>query len=330
MLWQNKYSASILYFLKGLFMNKQQIPLKNSLILLLTATIWGVAFVAQSVGMDYVGAFTFSAVRSIIGAIVLLPVILFSDRQRKAAAPNEEKGSRKTLLAGGISCGILLCAATNFQQFGIKYTTVGKAGFITACYIVIVPIIGIFLKKKCSSYIWAAVAMSLVGLYLLCIKDGFSIGKGDILVLICAFLFSLHILVIDYFSPKVDGVKMSCIQFLVCGIISGIPALLLEHPQMSSITAAWQPILYAGALSCGVAYTLQIVGQKNMNPTVASLILSLESCISVLAGWIILNQKLTVREILGCVIMFAAIILAQLPQKEKAPLAKLQKGENLC
>lgn len=311
-------------------MNKQQIPLKKSLILLLTATIWGVAFVAQSVGMDYVGAFTFSAIRSIIGAIVLLPVILFSDRHQKSSVPAKEKGSRKALLAGGISCGILLCAATNFQQFGIKYTTVGKAGFITACYIVIVPIIGIFLKKKCSSYIWIAVAMSLAGLYLLCIKDGFSIGKGDILVLICAFLFSLHILVIDYFSPKVDGVKMSCIQFLVCGIISGIPALLLEHPQISSITAAWQPILYAGALSCGVAYTLQIIGQKNMNPTVASLILSLESCISVLAGWIILNQKLTVREILGCVIMFAAIILAQLPQKDKAPRTELQKGENLC
>lgn len=298
-------------------MKKQTIPLKNSLILLLTATIWGVAFVAQSVGMDYVGGFTFNAVRSIIGSIVLLPVILFLDRQKTPAVRTEEekKSGQKTLLMGGIACGICLCLASNFQQFGIKYTTVGKAGFITACYIVIVPILGLFLKKKCSPYIWGAVVMALIGLYLLCITDGFSIGKGDILVMICAVLFSLHILVIDYFSPKVDGVKMSCIQFLVCGILSGIPALIFENPQISSILAAWQPILYAGVMSCGVAYTLQIVGQKNMNPTVASLILSLESCISVLAGWIILGQSMSRKEILGCVIMFAAIILAQLPEK---------------
>ena len=298
-------------------MKKQTIPLKNSLILLLTATIWGVAFVAQSVGMDYVGGFTFNAVRSIIGSIVLLPVILFLDRQKTPAVRTEEekKSGQKTLLMGGIACGICLCLASNFQQFGIKYTTVGKAGFITACYIVIVPILGLFLKKKCSPYIWGAVVMALIGLYLLCITDGFSIGKGDILVMICEVLFSLHILVIDYFSPKVDGVKMSCIQFLVCGILSGIPALIFENPQISSILAAWQPILYAGVMSCGVAYTLQIVGQKNMNPTVASLILSLESCISVLAGWIILGQSMSRKEILGCVIMFAAIILAQLPEK---------------
>lgn len=292
--------------------------MKNSLILLLTATIWGVAFVAQSVGMDYVGGFTFNAVRSIIGSIVLLPVIWFLDKQKEPAKRTEQerRAERKTLVMGGIACGICLCLASNFQQFGIKYTTVGKAGFITACYIVIVPIIGLFMKKKCSPFIWAAVIMALIGLYLLCITDDFSIGKGDILVLICAVLFSLHILVIDYFSPMVDGVKMSCIQFLVCGVLSGIPALVFEHPQWSSILAAWQPVLYAGVMSCGVAYTLQIVGQKNMNPTVASLILSLESCISVLAGWIILGQKLSAKEILGCFIMFAAIILAQLPQKE--------------
>lgn len=301
-------------------MKKQTVPLKNSLLLLLTATIWGVAFVAQSVGMEYVGAFTFNGVRSIIGAIVLLPVIWVLDKQKtpETLSPSEKKAGRRTLLTGGISCGICLCLASNFQQFGIKYTSVGKAGFITACYIVIVPILGLFLKKKCSPYIWAAVVMALIGLYLLCITDGFSIGTGDFLVLICAVLFSLHILVIDYFSPKVDGVKMSCIQFLVCGILSIIPALLLEHPQISSILSAWQPILYAGVMSCGVAYTLQIVGQKGMNPTVASLILSLESCISVLAGWMILRQHLSLREILGCIIMFGAIILAQLPQKETA------------
>lgn len=303
-------------------MKNTQIPVKNSLLLFLTAAIWGIAFVAQSVGMDYVGAFTFNAVRCIIGAIVLLPLIFFMNKKEtpKKLTETEKKANRTTLLTGGISCGVLLCLASNFQQFGIKYTTVGKAGFITACYIVIVPILGLFLKKKCSPYIWAAVVMAVIGLYLLCITDGFSIGKGDILVLICAFLFSLHILVIDYFSPRTDGVKLSCIQFLVSGILSGIPALLMESPQVSSLFAAWQPILYAGIMSCGVAYTLQIIGQKDMNPTVASLILSLESCISVLAGWIILGQHLSTREIFGCVIMFCAIILAQLPQKSKASL----------
>ena len=312
-------------------MNTQKMPLKNSLCLLLAAAIWGIAFVAQSVGMEYVGPFTFNGVRSLIGAAVLVPVIFLLNRSKDASATAVSQAAElpatgatssayktRDLWIGGIACGIALFAASNFQQFGIKYTTVGKAGFITACYIVIVPIIGLFLKKKCSPFIWAAVVMALIGLYLLCITDGFSIGLGDVLVLVCAFLFSLHILVIDYFSPKADGVKLSCIQFLVCGILSMIPALVLEHPQISSILTAWLPILYAGIMSCGVAYTLQIVGQKNVNPTVASLILSLESCISVLAGWVILGQKLSAKELLGCVIMFAAIILAQLPEKSSA------------
>lgn len=299
-------------------MKKETVPVRNSLLLLLTATIWGIAFVTQSVSMDYIGGFTFNSIRSLIGSLTLLPVILLLSKPKSAEEKNRPQTSsnQKILITGGICCGIILCLASNFQQFGIKYTTVGKAGFITACYIVIVPIIGLFLGKKCSKFIWAAVAMALIGLYLLCITDGFSIGKGDLLVLVCAFLFSIHILVIDHFSPKADGVKLSCIQFLTCGILSAIPALILEHPQVSSILAAWQPILYAGVMSCGVAYTLQVIGQKNMNPTVASLILSMESCISVLAGWIILGQQLSAKEILGCVIMFAAIILAQLPQKD--------------
>ncbi len=311
-------------------MKKQQTPLKNSLILLLTATIWGIAFVAQSEGGDAVGAFTFNSTRSLIGSLVLIPVIFLLNKitpkdnksESGISSGNSSSGNifsrNRTLILGGISCGICFFLASNFQQLGIMYTSVGKAGFITACYIVIVPILGLFMKKKCSPFIWAAVAMALVGLYLLCITDGFSIGKGDILVLICAFLFSLHILIIDYFSPKVDGVKMSCIQFFVCGVLSAIPALIFEHPQLSAFHGAWGAILYAGVMSCGVAYTLQIVGQKNMDPTVASLILSLESCISVLAGWIILGQKLSMREIIGCVVMFAAIVLAQLPQKENA------------
>ena len=281
---------------------------KNSLLLLLTATIWGVAFVAQSVGMDYIEPFTFNCIRSILGGITLLPVIFLG--KGKSEPPS------RTLLTGGICCGILLFAASNFQQFGIQYTTVGKAGFITACYIILVPIMGIFLKKKCTPLIWLSVLFALAGLYLLCITEEFSLGKGDVLVLICSFLFALHILVIDYFSPKTDGVKMSCIQFFVCGILSGICMLFTETPSFSNIRSAAVPLLYAGIFSCGVAYTLQIVGQKNMNPTVASLILSLESSISVLAGWILLGQGLGLREAAGCILMFAAILLAQLPVKK--------------
>ncbi|MDO4330971.1 MAG: DMT family transporter [Lachnospiraceae bacterium] len=290
--------------------------LKNALLLLLTATIWGVAFVAQSVGMDYVEPFTFNAVRSIIGGLVLIPVIQYTSTRNQPAdtLPEAGKSNKRTLLLGGISCGIMLCLASNFQQFGVKYTTVGKAGFITACYIVIVPILGLFLKKKCGPAIWGAVVMAVAGLYLLCMEgDQLTISRGDFLVFICAILFSLHILVIDYFSPKTDGVKLSCIQFFVCGILSAAAMLLFEHPTISNILAAWAPILYAGVMSCGVAYTLQIVGQKGMNPTISSLILSLESSISVLAGWVLLGQSLSGRQLLGCGIMFGAIILAQLP-----------------
>lgn len=299
----------------------KKIQLRNSLLLLLTATIWGVAFVAQSVGMDYVGPFTFNMIRSIMGGIVLIPCIFLLDRiapkEKRELTETEKKQGRKTLLTGGICCGVLLAFASNLQQIGIQYTTVGRAGFITACYIIIVPILSFLLfRKKCRGTIIFAVLLALIGLYLLCITDGFTIGKGDFYVLLCSVLFSFHILVIDHFSPLVDGVKMSCIQFFVCGIVSGIPAVLTETIVWENILQAWMPILYAGVMSCGVAYTLQIVGQKNMNPTVASLILSMESCISVLAGWVILNQKLTVRELCGCVLMFAAIILAQLPGKK--------------
>ena len=285
---------------------------KSPLLLLLTATIWGVAFVAQSVGMDYVEPFTFNGVRNLLGALVLLPVICGMSGERDVA---EEKKDTKTLWLGGVLCGLCLCVASSLQQIGIQYTTAGKAGFLTAMYIIMVPVFGLFLKKKCSPFVGISIVLATVGLYLLSIKEGFNIGKGDIYVILCAVVFSMHILVIDYFAPKCNGVKLSCIQFLVCGVLCSVIALVVEEPTISGILAAWLPIAYAGVMSCGVAYTLQIIGQKGMNPTVASLILSLESVISVLAGWLLLHQTLSAREIIGCAIMFAAIILAQLPTK---------------
>lgn len=333
---------------------------RQSLLLLLTATIWGVAFVAQSVGMEYIGPFTFNAVRNLIGAIVLIPCIGLLQRGGNRNDPErngeeaggggipERKGEKaggggtperngegsrreaerrdgrtagaagKTLLAGGVSCGVLLFVASNLQQFGIQYTTVGKAGFITAMYIVLVPILGIFLKKKAGVRVWIAVVIAVGGLYMLCMTGGgFSLQRGDFLVLLCALAFSVHILTIDYFAPRVDGVKMSCIQFLVCAVLSGICMFLFEEPDMALVLQAWVPVLYAGVMSCGVAYTLQIVGQRGMNPTVASLILSLESVVSVIAGWVILGQALSGRELLGCGLMFAAIILVQLPERKR-------------
>lgn len=295
---------------------------KNAFILMLTAFIWGTAFVAQSVGMDYLEPFTFNGVRSLIGGVALLPCIVLLDKiNDKAKKP---AGTKKDLIAGGIACGFLLFAASSLQQMGIQYTSAGKAGFITAFYIVFVPVLGIFLKKKIGWKVWAAVVLALAGLYFLCITESFTIGKGDILIFLCALVFSAHILVIDHFSPKVDGVKMSCIQFFVCGVVSLPFMFLLETPRMVAIFDAWAPILYAGVLSCGVAYTLQIVGQKNVNPAIASLLLSLESCFSVLAGWVVLGERLSPREAVGCVLMFVAIILAQLPDKKKEAM---QHGE---
>lgn len=290
--------------------------LKNALILALTAFIWGTAFVAQSVGMDHLGPFTFNGVRNFIGGIALLPCIFLL---QKIEGNTKEKvsGSKKDLIIGGIACGICLFVASSLQQIGLQYTTTGKAGFITAFYIVLVPVLGVFLKKKIGWKVWAAVVLAVVGLYFLCITEKLSIGQGDILIFLCALIFAVHILIIDYFSPKVDGVKMSCVQFFVCGTASLIPMFVLENPTVEGIVLSVGPLLYAGVLSSGVAYTLQIIGQKNVNPAIASLILSLESCFAVLAGWIVLGQKLSVRESVGCVLMFVAIILAQLPEKKK-------------
>lgn len=296
---------------------------RNSFLLVLTAFIWGVAFVAQRVGGETIGPYTFNFLRFLIGAAVLIPAIRLSDAKNPEKKPHDKK-SRKTLWIGGCSCGLVLFIAANLQQLGLYYgTTAGKAGFLTACYIVLVPILSIFLRKKCSWNIWLGVAITLAGLYFLCMNGSFSLQFSDVLVLICALVFAVHILVIDHFSPLVDGVRMSCIQFLVAGLLSCIPAFfvdmkhsmpgILQQAAACTEWQAWIPLLYAGILSCGVAYTLQIIGQKGLNPTVASLLMSLESVFSVLAGVIILQESLSRRELLGCVMIFAAVILAQIP-----------------
>ncbi len=296
---------------------------KNFILLFLTALIWGVAFVAQSVAMDYIGPYTFNAVRSLLGGIVLVPcVFLFGQKKKTVKDEDPSKGTAVDrpgdMITGGLLCGIMLFLSTTLQQVGIQYTTVAKAGFITALYIILVPILGIFLKKRVSFQIWISVVIAIIGLYLLCMKGSFHLGQGDFLMLVCSLCFALHILVIDHFTDKVSGVKLSCIQFFVCGLLSCILMFLFEKPAVSDILSAWLPIAYAGVFSSGVAYTLQIIGQKGTDPTIASLILSLESVVSVLAGWIILGQSLTPREILGCLLMFGAIILAQVAPVQKA------------
>ncbi len=300
--------------------------LRQSFLLFLTAVIWGVALVAQSAGMEYLGPFTYNGVRSVLGGMVLLPCIALLNKIQ-AAKPDTAEGSSvegrnikksgKELAAGGMCCGFILFAASNFQQFGIQYTTVGKAGFITAMYILIVPILGLLVHKKAGLQVWIGVVFGIAGLYLLCMTDSFSLEKGDALVLICAFIFSLHILVIDHFSQRVDGIKMSCIQFWVCGILSLFCSFLFERPDLQSICDAWLPVCYGGIMSCGVAYTLQIVGQKDMNPTVASLILSLESVVAAAAGFLLLGQAMSLRELVGCLMMVMAITSAQLPERKK-------------
>lgn len=292
-------------------MKKQQ--LRNPVLLLLAAAIWGSAFVAQSTGSHYVGAFTFNCMRSVIACIVLIPCIFFLDKFSPSERRLVTSSSKKTLLLGGVLCGILLFAASNLQQLGIANTTVGKAGFITAFYIVLVPVFGIFLRHKTGPFVWLGVFFALFGLYFLCMSESVSIKPADLLLLLCAFIFTTHILVIDKFSPLVDGVRMSLIQFFVCAILSSIFMLIFEQPSITQIFTCWFPILYAGAFSSGIAYTLQIVGQKNMNPTVASLLLSCEALFSVLSGWLFLGEQLTSREILGCILMSVAILLAQLP-----------------
>jgi len=288
-------------------------------LLLLTAVIWGTGFIAQREGGGSVPAFTFTALRSFVGALVLLPVISIMNRHGHRV----QGKSRKTLLAGGFACGFFLFAASNLQQYGIELgSTAGNAGFITACYILIVPILGLFFKRKCGWNVWVSVAAALVGLYLLCIEGPFVVQKEDLFLFACAFVFALHIMCIDFFTVRTDGVKMAALQFLFCGILSFAASIFTDHGPgfsrsadlMHSIisTEAWFCILYAGAVSSGIGYTLQIVGQKNVDPTIASLLMSMESVFSVLFGWLLLSEKMSARELIGCVILFSAVIFAQL------------------
>lgn len=300
-------------------MKRQEIA--GILCLGLTALIWGTAFVAQKSGLDYLGPFTFNGVRSFIGGLALLPSIVLIDiinGQRPSLLGSCGSGERRlALIKGGVYCGIILGIASSLQQYGIKYTSVGKAGFITTLYIIIVPLLGVFFRRKVGIVMWFCSVLAIFGMYLLCFRGGGSLNVGDGLVFLCSIVFSLHILVVDRFAPHADGVRMSCIQFWVAGVIAMGCALLFEKVVWRDLLNAKWPLLYAGVMSCGVAYTLQIVGQKSVHPVVASLLMSLESVFAALSGWVILHEKLRGTELLGCAIIFIAVIIAQLPVKEK-------------
>jgi drug/metabolite transporter (DMT)-like permease len=294
--------------------------IKGSLLLLLTAIIWGTSFVSQKLGMNYIEPFTFGASRFLLGALTLIPVILLFDKINSKKNDSEKSintsFNNKDLIVGGILCGCALFLGASFQQFGIVHTTAGKAGFITALYMVLVPIIGIFMGKKTDLYTWIGVVIAVIGLYLLSIKEGFSIGKGDAIVLMGTIFWAVHIITVDRFVSKVDGVKLSCIQFLTAGTLSLIASFIAEEPRISEIIDCAGPILYSAILSVGVAYTLQIIGQKYTNPTLASILMSLESVFSAISGAIYLKESMLAREIFGCVLVFIAVLIAQINPKE--------------
>ena len=293
---------------------------KNSLLLLLCSFIWGTAFVAQSAG-SVMGAYSFLAGRSWLAVVVLIPTVLVFDairRKNGTDAKPKTAAEKKKLLTAGLVCGTFLFAASAAQQIGITLNpSTAKAGFLTAMYVVLVPVFGLFFRRRVSLPVWIAVALSVVSLYLLCIKGSFSLAPGDLLVLVCAICFSVHILVIDHFTAFCDGVKLSCLQFLFAGIWSTILALIFDTISLQVLLDCALPLLYVGVFSCGVGYTLQILAQKGSNPTVVTILLSLESVFAVIAGAVVLHQQMTAREYLGCVLMFAAVILAQIPMPQK-------------
>ena len=291
---------------------------RANLLLTLTALIWGAAFVAQDVAADTLGAFTFNGLRMALAALAMLPVIGALDRRARKAGQDASwrrmtPPQRRTLITAGVCCGAMLALASAFQQMGIAMGTgAGKAGFITALYIVLVPLLGMLWGRRPAWLVWVAVLLSVGGLYLLCIGEGFTIAPGDGLLILCALCFSGHILVVDHFSRRTDCVRMSCLQFATAAVLCMGAAVLTEPFDVEAIVACAVPLLYAGVLSGAVGYTLQIVAQKDTDPTVASLLMSLESVFAVLAGWVLLGDVLTARELLGCVLMMGGIVLAQL------------------
>ena len=290
--------------------------MKANLLLVLTALIWGVAFVAQDVAADALPPLTFNALRMAVAALALTPTVWLNDRKSTAFRwKTMDKPSRGLLLKGGFFCGVMLSLGSAFQQLGISLGTgAGKAGFITALYIVLVPLIGALGGRRVGRLVWIAVALSVGGLYLLCMQGSLSIDPGDGMLILCALSYSGHILVVDCFSRKTDCLKMSWMQFGVCALFCALGALLFEQPTWQGVRACVIPILYAGVLSGAVGYTLQIIAQRDAEPTVASLLMSLESVFAVLAGWVILGDLLSLRELAGCLLMMGGIVLAQLPE----------------
>lgn len=289
---------------------------RGNLLLILTAFIWGVAFVAQKEGGTAVGDFTFNGVRFLLGGgllAVCLPLLDKIGLTRRCATPE----SKKAMWLGGVLCGVALWTASNLQQLGLATTSAGKGGFITALYIVLVPIFGLFIKRRTNLFTWISVLLAMVGLYLLCMQGESGINGGDLLVLACAPIFAIQILLVDHFVPHTDGVRLSCIQFFTVGILNMPLMFIFEQPSLSAMVDGWLPILYAGLLSSGVAYTLQVVAQKHTHPTTASVLMSLESVFAVLAGLVLMGERLTAWEWCGCAVMFAAVILAQLPASKK-------------
>ena len=293
---------------------------------ILAAFIWGTAFVAQDVCADAMGAFTFNGTRYYIAVLSLLVVLAVSSgfrKDRPQLSPAEKKAQRRQLWLGGFCCGTVLAIASNFQQAGlVAGTDGGKAGFITALYVVLVPVFGLFMGRKGSAQLWVSMAIAVVGLYLLCMQNGFGgVERSDMVLLLCAVLFSFQIMAVNHYGPQVDGVRLSLRQFFVVAVESSVAALLLEHPAPVEFAVNAVPLLYCGVMSSGVAYTLQILGQRDMNPAVGSLIMCLESVFSALGGWVLLHQGLSPREGVGCVLIFAAVVLAQLPAPQRAERA---------
>lgn len=299
---------------------KKKTTLLGVLILLLTAAIWGTAFIAQSEGMKDVGCFTFTCTRSILGVGVLLPFLMIKDsvsiKKHGRREPAVRRAAIKKTIILGLILGVILTVATNIQQFAFNYSSAGKIAFLTALYMFFVPIIGMFGGKKISAPMWVCVVMGIAGMFLLTVNpsDLTAVNLGDVLAFLCAIAFAFHITFIEKYCSESDGAKLSCIQFAVVAVLSGILMFIFEKPDMTSIINAGIPILYAGVASSGIAYTLQIVGQKRTDATVASIIMCLESVFAVIFEAIILKNIMSVREIIGCVVMLAAIIISQLAE----------------